>query len=81
MAHGRREIFRRRIGAAELLLRQASEIANSAEDEPDDLDEYLTDQLADPSITITHILDLAQNFFTKTRWKRTFNLIHGYPLQ
>ncbi len=35
-------------GAAELLLRQASEIANSAEDEPDDLDEYLTDQLADP---------------------------------
>ncbi len=28
-----------------------------------------------------HIQDLATNFFTKTRWKRTFNLIHGYPVQ
>ncbi len=39
-----------------------------------------TDRLASPNIGIDHILDLAQNFFTKTRWKRTFNLIHGYPI-
>jgi len=25
-----------------------------------------------------HILDLAQHFFTKTRWDRTLKLIHGY---
>jgi signal peptidase I len=25
-----------------------------------------------------HFLDLAQHFFTKTRWNRTFRLIHGY---
>jgi signal peptidase I len=40
-----------------------------------------TDRLASPNIGLDHLLDLAQNFFTKTRWKRTFNLIHGYPLQ
>ena len=27
-----------------------------------------------------HVLDLAQNFFTKTRWNRTFKLIRGYPI-
>jgi signal peptidase I len=40
-----------------------------------------TDQLNSSSISIDHIIDLAQNFFTKTRWRRTFMLIHGYPLQ
>jgi signal peptidase I len=40
-----------------------------------------TDQLADPSISVQHILDLVLHFPTKTRWKRTFQLIHGYPLQ
>jgi signal peptidase I len=39
-----------------------------------------TDRLTNPMIGIDHILDLAQNFFTKTRWRRTFNLIHGYSL-
>ena len=29
---------------------------------------------------LDHVLDLAQNFFTKTRWNRTFKLIRGYPL-
>jgi hypothetical protein len=24
---------------------------------------------------------LAEHFFTKTRWSRTFRLIHGYPVQ
>jgi signal peptidase I len=37
-----------------------------------------TDQLQDPSISAPHILDLAKNFFPKTRWTRTFQLIHGY---
>lgn len=40
-----------------------------------------SDQLSDPSIGVDHILDIAQNFFSKTRWKRTFRLIHGYPIQ
>ena len=26
-------------------------------------------------------LDLAKNFFAKTRWDRSFRLIHGYPGQ
>ncbi len=37
-----------------------------------------TDELVSPTINIHHIFDLAQNFFTKTRWNRTFRLIHGY---
>jgi signal peptidase I len=40
-----------------------------------------TEALADPSISINHIVDLVMHFPTKTRWKRTFNLIHGYPLK
>jgi len=39
-----------------------------------------TEDLADPSINVTHLVDLVMHFPTKTRWKRTFNLIHGYPL-
>jgi signal peptidase I len=27
---------------------------------------------------LSHFLDLAEHFFTKTRWNRTFKLIHGY---
>jgi signal peptidase I len=40
-----------------------------------------TERLANPAIGLDHVLDLAQNFFTKTRWKRTFMLIHAYPVQ
>ena len=29
---------------------------------------------------VGHVIDFAQNFFTKTRWNRTFKLIRGYPL-
>ena len=43
--------------------------------------ETTTDRLASPTISIDHAVDLVQNFFTKTRWKRTFMLIHGYPSQ
>jgi len=39
-----------------------------------------TERLASSNIGLDHILDLAQNFFTKTRWKRTFKLIRGYQI-
>lgn len=29
--------------------------------------------------TTNHFIDLAKNFFTKTRWNRTFKLVRGYP--
>lgn len=28
-----------------------------------------------------HFLDLAANFFTKTRWERTLKLVRGYPIE
>jgi signal peptidase I len=37
-----------------------------------------TEDLVD--FTAGHFVDLVQHFFTKTRWRRTFMLIHGYPL-
>jgi signal peptidase I len=37
-----------------------------------------TDQLQNPSIGFDHIVDIATHFFSKTRWSRTFRLIHGY---
>jgi len=40
-----------------------------------------TDQLVSPTIGLDHILDLAQHFFTKTRWRRTFKLIRGYDIE
>ena len=39
-----------------------------------------TERLASPTIGFDHMLDLAQNFFPKTRWSRTFKLIHPYPV-
>jgi signal peptidase I len=43
--------------------------------------ETSTDRLNNPSISVDHIVDLAQNFFSKTRWRRSFMLIHGYPIR
>jgi signal peptidase I len=40
-----------------------------------------TQDLTNPNIGIDHIMDVITHFFTKTRWNRTFKLIHGYPLQ
>ena len=40
-----------------------------------------TDQLNTSAISFEHIVDLAQNFFTKTRWRRSFMLIHGYQIK
>jgi signal peptidase I len=37
-----------------------------------------TEDLVD--FTIGHFVDLVQHFFTKTRWRRTLMLIHGYPV-
>lgn len=43
--------------------------------------ESSTDRLAGSPINPEHLIDLAQNFFSKTRWNRTFQLIRGYPLK
>jgi signal peptidase I len=40
-----------------------------------------TQDLTNPNIGFDHIVDVITHFFTKTRWSRTFNLIHGYPLK
>lgn len=40
-----------------------------------------TDDLTNTAISPKHILDLLEHFPTKTRWKRTFQLIHAYPLK
>jgi signal peptidase I len=37
-----------------------------------------TADLADSTIGVRHFLDIAEHFFSKTRWSRTFMLIHGY---
>ncbi|HVX65973.1 MAG TPA: S26 family signal peptidase, partial [Bryobacteraceae bacterium] len=40
-----------------------------------------TERLADPNIiNIPHILDLARNFFSKTRWNRTLRFVHPRPI-
>ena len=39
-----------------------------------------TDRLNSPTLSLDHVLDLAQNFFSKTRWRRTFMLVHGYAV-
>jgi signal peptidase I len=43
--------------------------------------ETSTDRLNNSTVSIDHVIDLAQNFFSKTRWRRTFMLIHGYKIQ
>ena len=40
-----------------------------------------TDQWNNSAISLGHIVDLAENFFVKTRWRRSFMLIHGYPVK
>ena len=39
-----------------------------------------TEDLANPAIGLHHLIDLLQHFMVKTRWRRTFQLIRGYPL-
>jgi signal peptidase I len=38
-----------------------------------------TEALSGPTISVDHFVDLVEHFFTKTRWRRTFKLVHGYP--
>jgi signal peptidase I len=43
--------------------------------------ESSTERLAGSPLNPEHFKDLALNFFSKTRWSRTFQLVRGYPLQ
>jgi len=36
-----------------------------------------TEALSNPTIGVDHLIDLMEHFFTKTRWSRTFRLVHG----
>lgn len=40
-----------------------------------------TEDLSNPGSTIPHLIDIITHFPTKTRWRRTLNLIHSYPVQ
>ena len=40
-----------------------------------------TADLTNGNIGFDHIVDVVTHFFTKTRWTRTFKLIHGYALK
>lgn len=40
-----------------------------------------TERLADSGVSLDHLADLGRNFFTKTRWNRTFMLIRGHEPQ
>jgi signal peptidase I len=40
-----------------------------------------TAALAAPGVGLDHLFDLAQNFFTKTRWTRTFRLVRGHRVE
>jgi signal peptidase I len=37
-----------------------------------------TDRLQDGNPRLDHLADLALHFFTKTRWSRTFQIVHSY---
>jgi len=40
-----------------------------------------TDRLAGPSFSWAHWVDLGTNFFRKTRWRRTFQLVRGVTIE
>ena len=40
-----------------------------------------TEALSKPMMSIEHLLDVVQHFPSKTRWRRTLNLVRGYPLR
>jgi signal peptidase I len=39
-----------------------------------------TEALLNPTIGADHLVDLMEHFFTKTRWRRTFMLVHGVTI-
>jgi len=40
-----------------------------------------TEELSNPAVSINHLFDILTHFLIKTRWSRTFKLIHSYPVQ
>jgi signal peptidase I len=40
-----------------------------------------TEHLQDPSISLAHVTNVIVHFFDRTRWKRTFQIVRGYPLE
>jgi signal peptidase I len=38
-------------------------------------------ELSDPGLNIAHLIDIAIHFPTKTRWSRTLQLVHSYPIR
>jgi signal peptidase I len=40
-----------------------------------------TEELSDPSISLSHLLDIALHFPSKTRWSRSLRLVHSYPVR
>jgi len=40
-----------------------------------------TEALSSPALSWQHVTDMVLHFPVKTRWSRTFRLIHGYPLK
>ena len=39
-----------------------------------------TEDLSSPGASLPHLIDMVIHFPTKTRWSRTFRLIHPYPI-
>ncbi len=39
-----------------------------------------TSALTDPGLNVSHLVDIVLHFPVKTRWARSLQLIHGYPL-
>ena len=39
-----------------------------------------TEDINESSVSLRHVVDLGQHLFSKTRWRRTFMLIHGYTI-
>jgi signal peptidase I len=40
-----------------------------------------TEHLQDPSISLAHVTNVIVHFVDRTRWKRTFQIVRGYPLE
>jgi signal peptidase I len=40
-----------------------------------------TEHLQDPSISLDHVKNVVLHFFDRTRWRRTFMIVRGYPLE
>ncbi len=41
--------------------------------------EASTEALSGPTFSLDHMIDVVTHFIPRTRWRRTFKLVHGYP--